>query len=339
MSQCAAEIDGFEERLWRRHADEVAGHVIVGLVAADADVRPGGADQLLELRQDETGVGWRARGNDVVGQAIALLDVEHGEAFEERDGAGRRAIVMRPSALVVGDEAVGIDDGGPALALADVASKRAGLPESQPALRGIALLDDGVPQDEDIHAAVGPAGGGIPGQSKRRAHARRAPRLNPGQSPGLQLGYDLVGDPRKACCDLWPGARREPAGKRIEPWVTSMTGRREATLPTLDTRHGDSRQTLTRRGFGRWCGARRNVIDMLGTAGIDAHTSWSAPWDRNPNGPRLAARRGSGARAIRARALGPGRGRMAAGRQKPAAVRPLWHSCQGCAAGESGYPP
>jgi hypothetical protein len=53
---------------------------------------------------------------------------------------------------------------------------------------------------------------------------------------------------------------------------------------------------------------------MLGTAGIDARTSWSAPWDRNPNGPRPAV---GGARArgpLQARALGPGRGRMAAGR-------------------------
>jgi transposase len=95
---------------------------------------------------------------------------------------------------VVGNEAVGIDDGGPALALADVAPEREGLPESHPALRGVAPVDDGVPQDEDVDAAVGPAAGSIPGQSKRRAHARRAPRLDPRQSASLQLGYDLVGD-------------------------------------------------------------------------------------------------------------------------------------------------
>ena len=52
MSQCAGEIDGLEKSLRRRHADEVARHVVVGLVAADADVGPGCADQLLGLRQD-----------------------------------------------------------------------------------------------------------------------------------------------------------------------------------------------------------------------------------------------------------------------------------------------
>ena len=49
-----------------------------------------------------------------------------------------------------------------------------------------------------------------------------------------------------------------------------MTGRRESTLPTLDTHHGDSRRTLTLEGIGRSCGEWRNVADMLGMAGIDA---------------------------------------------------------------------
>jgi hypothetical protein len=95
-----------------------------------------------------------------------------------------------------------------------------------------------------------------------------------------------------------------------------MTGRREATLPTLDTRHGDSRRTLTPQGFCRRWGERRNFRRRGRHADIDAHASWSAPRDRNPNGPRPAA---GGARArgpLQARALGPGRGRMAAGRQK-----------------------
>jgi hypothetical protein len=133
--------------------------------------------------------GWR-RG-DAVGQGRALLDVEDGEALEERDAARLLASLSGAVAHVVGNEAVGIDDGGAALALADVAPERDALPESQPALRGVAPLDDGVPQDEHVDAAVGPAGGGVPGQSKRRADARGAPRLDPGQSACLQLGYDL----------------------------------------------------------------------------------------------------------------------------------------------------
>ena len=111
---------------------------------------------------------------------------------------------------------------------------------------------------------------------------------------------------------VWRGQR---TWKRTEPWVTSMTGHRGSTLPTLDTRHGDSRRTLTLEGFGRRWRAD-SFTDKLGTAGIDARTSWSAPWDRYPNGPRPAA---GGARArgpVQARAVGPGRGRKAAGRTK-----------------------
>src|SRR4026209_853075 len=47
VSQCTAKIYGLEERPRRRDADEVAGHVVVGPVAADADVGACGADQRL----------------------------------------------------------------------------------------------------------------------------------------------------------------------------------------------------------------------------------------------------------------------------------------------------
>src|SRR5262245_14279814 len=85
MRQCAAKIYRIEEGLRRRHADEVSSHVVVGLVAADADVCAGRPDQLLGLREDQAGVDRRHRGSDAFRQSLALLGVEHGEALQERD--------------------------------------------------------------------------------------------------------------------------------------------------------------------------------------------------------------------------------------------------------------
>ncbi len=58
-----------------------------------------------------------------VGQVLALVGVEHGEALEERDRAGLVAVALGPPAFVVGHEAVGIDDGRAVLALADIAAE------------------------------------------------------------------------------------------------------------------------------------------------------------------------------------------------------------------------
>ena len=241
-------VDRLEEGLRRGHADVVAGHIVVGLVAADADVGARRADQLLDLRQDQAGVDRGRRRGDAVGQSLALLDVEDGEALEERDCPRFLAPLMGAVAHVVRDEAVGIDDGGPALALADVAAERQGLLEGQPALGGEALLDDGVPQDEDVDAAVGPAGGGVLRHSERCAHARRAPRLHPGQAAGLQLGDDLVGDllVERAAIFGWARASSGP-WMRTEPWLISMTGRPRASLSASRARHGDSRPALPLR--------------------------------------------------------------------------------------------
>ena len=76
--------------------------------------------------------------------------VEDGESFQERDSVGLIASVAGTLLLVLGNEAIGIDDGGAALALADIAAEREGLTESEPALAGEAMLDDGAPEDQDI---------------------------------------------------------------------------------------------------------------------------------------------------------------------------------------------
>ncbi len=120
------------ERLRRWHPNEVAGYIVIGLIAADPQVGPDGADQGLDLRQDQIGVDGRRPGGDAVRQVLALFDVEDREAFEERDGVRRLAPLMGPLALIVRDKAIGIDDRRAAPALAHMApSARACLKVSQ----------------------------------------------------------------------------------------------------------------------------------------------------------------------------------------------------------------
>ena len=84
----------------------------------------------------------RRRGDgEIFRQAFALRQVEDGEALEERDRLRFLAGLARPLLLVVGNEAIGIDDGGAVLALADIAAEPKRLAEGQPALDREAVLD------------------------------------------------------------------------------------------------------------------------------------------------------------------------------------------------------
>src|SRR3546814_15090618 len=77
----------------------------------------------------------------------ALRRIEHGEAFEERHAARILAAFPCASLLRFGGEAVGIDHGHAMLALADTAPGIADLTKGQPALRGIAMLEQRAPQE------------------------------------------------------------------------------------------------------------------------------------------------------------------------------------------------
>src|SRR3546814_7919753 len=68
-------------------------------------------------------------------QPLALRQIEHGEAFEERHAARILAAFPCASLLRFGGEAVGIDHGHAMLALADTAPGIADLTKGQPALR------------------------------------------------------------------------------------------------------------------------------------------------------------------------------------------------------------
>src|SRR3546814_16380333 len=82
---------------------------------------------------DDFGFGARRRiGREAFAQALALGDVEHCEPFQEGNGAGIVARLHRARLLGVGNEAVGIDDVGAALALLHIAARLQSLPEAPP---------------------------------------------------------------------------------------------------------------------------------------------------------------------------------------------------------------
>jgi hypothetical protein len=115
----------------------------------------------LGLRLDQARL---RRGRDVGNvfrQAFALIGVEDREAFEEGDGLGLPIGLGCAPAFVVGHDAIGIDDGGAALALSNIAAEPEGLAECEPALARETALDDGAPKDQNIDPRVAPMGGDV----------------------------------------------------------------------------------------------------------------------------------------------------------------------------------
>jgi hypothetical protein len=187
-------VDRLEIGVGPGHLHIILRGAIEGAVTAEAEIGAGRGDQRLGLGQDQA-LGYRRRGrNQFAGKVLALIGAEHGETLEERNRTGFVTIALRPLAFLVGDEAIGIDDGGAAFALAHVAAKAQGLAKREPALAGEPSLDDGPPKNEDIDAGVATPRGRVLRHGERRFGRRRPPRLDPRHAAGFQLGDDLVGD-------------------------------------------------------------------------------------------------------------------------------------------------
>ena len=163
-------VDRLEIGLRRRHLAVVGRRGVEGAIAADAKVDARRPDQRLDLRFDDAGRRRWGRDGDILRQAVALRGVEHGEALEERDRGGVLAGLAGAAFLVLRCETVGIDDGGAVFAPADVAAKRQGLAEGEPALTGKAVLDDRTPEDQHIDPRILPTGRGVLRHGERRLH-------------------------------------------------------------------------------------------------------------------------------------------------------------------------
>ena len=104
---------------------------VEGSRSADAEFRTGGGDQRLGLRLDQA--WWRRRrdAGDVFRQALALIGVKYREAFEEGDRLRVLTGIRCAPSLLVGHEAIGVDDGRAAFALSDVTAEPEGLAEGR----------------------------------------------------------------------------------------------------------------------------------------------------------------------------------------------------------------
>src|SRR3954447_25234248 len=139
-------IDWFKIGLRRRHLHIVFRRHIEGTVAADAEVDAGRLDQVFDLRLDQA---WRRRWRrfcDLWRQAVTLIAVEDREALEERNALRFLTGLMCAAFFVDRHEAVGVDDGRAALALADVTTERQRLAEGKPALPCKSVFGRGTPE-------------------------------------------------------------------------------------------------------------------------------------------------------------------------------------------------
>jgi len=184
-------VDLLEKGGLRRHLHEIMGRDIKSLIAADAEIDAARRDHGVGDRHDLAFGQRRGIGGEAGAQPFALRDVEHGEAFEERDRFGVAALALDARFLAFGNEAVGIDHGRAMLALAHRAARLDGLLEGQPRLRRPALFDHRSPQDQDIDAAVIAAGQRVAREAGADASAA-APRLDPRDAARLQLGDDAA---------------------------------------------------------------------------------------------------------------------------------------------------
>lgn len=187
-------IDRFEIRARRRHLHKVTRDIIISARTADAEIRPSCGDQGLGPRLDLARRWRNDRSRDLLGQAVALVGIEDGEAFEERNRARLLPGLRGAAAFVLWCKTIGIDHGGAALALPDMAAKSQRLAEGQPALPGKPALDHGTPQDQHVDSGISALRRGVARHRQRRLHGRGAPRLHPRHPPRFQLSDDLVGD-------------------------------------------------------------------------------------------------------------------------------------------------
>jgi hypothetical protein len=187
-------IDGLEIRLGPRHLDEIVDRTVKGAFTADAEVSAGGVDQGLGVRQDKPLGNRHGSGHQPFRQVLALVGIEHREAFQEWNRVRLVSVALGPPAFVVGREAVRVDDCCAVLSLANIAAEAKRLSESEPGLTGEAALDDGGPEDQHVDPGIAALGRRVLRHGDRSFRLGGPPRLNPGHTAGLQLGDDLVGD-------------------------------------------------------------------------------------------------------------------------------------------------
>ena len=146
----AVPVDWLEIGGRRRHLHIILRRDIEGATATDTELDACRLDQRLHAWLDRAGRWWRGDRRNLFRETIALVDVEDREALEEWNCLRFLAGLGCAFLLVIGNEAVSIDNGCAVLTLPDMAAHRQRLAEGEPTLSREAVLDDRAPEDQDV---------------------------------------------------------------------------------------------------------------------------------------------------------------------------------------------
>src|SRR4051812_47783452 len=129
----AVPVDWLEIGGRRRHLHIILRRDIEGATATDTELDCR-LDQRLHAWLDRAGGWWRGDRRNLFRETIALVDVEDREALEEWNRLRFLAGLGCALLLVIGNEAVSIDNGCAVLTLPDMAAHRQRLAEGEPTL-------------------------------------------------------------------------------------------------------------------------------------------------------------------------------------------------------------
>src|SRR6516162_48479 len=150
MYRRAVPVDRLEIRLGPRDLYEVIRRAVEGAIATDTEVGGGRVDERFSVRQNET-VWYRCgSASQFRRQTVALIGVEHRKPLEEWDRIRLIAVALGALAFLVRYKAVGIDDRGAVLALADISAEPQRLAEGEPILGAETVFDYRLPKDQHV---------------------------------------------------------------------------------------------------------------------------------------------------------------------------------------------
>src|SRR6185437_2827909 len=154
MQDGAIEIAGRNEGLAGGNTDEIVATMVEGFACTFDNAGACRGDEAFRVGAQRNLGQNRRLGPDAFWQAVTLFDIEDGEAFEKRNLV--RVFALLSCAFTFGfwNEAVGVTDCGAVFALADAATQGQGLPEGEPFLRAVTVLDDGHPENKDVHTGI-----------------------------------------------------------------------------------------------------------------------------------------------------------------------------------------
>ena len=184
-------IDRRMKRRLRGHLHVIQTWRVERLATTDANIGTAVADHPVGFGNHQHRIGQGRDGGQLLGQTLALVDIEHGEALQKRNGSRLAVLAASLLGLTLGGKAIGITDHRAGLAAPDMPTCGFCLPVGQPPPNTKPALDDCAPEDQHIDPGIGP-----PGHCIVR-HGTGTPRCIPRLHPWQPSLFQLTDDPRR----------------------------------------------------------------------------------------------------------------------------------------------